>query len=195
MGGLAVAAAVGFRAEAVRDVLQRAEGEQLQRLQRLRHQLRGDRDPHSTQLVRQLRAILKRLTDSFFEEAVDVGRDLSRRDSLATSTQLYESCFRLLERSFELWNGAQQMATDSSRQELLNQRTDLLRQVEQSMQHLNSSLDQLQTSQLKEDDGSVAANRSLQDELQLGLETARRVEERMESLEQELQLDRRLNSG
>ena len=183
-----------FREHAIRDVLHRTEREQVSRLQELRHQLRRDRDPHSTQLVRQLRAILTRLVDSLTTGAVAGERDRPAMDNLATSAQLYESCCRLLERSFELWKGAQQMATDDSRQVLLDQRASLLQQVEQSMSHLESSLDQMQTVELRDDDGSLAANVALQDELQLGLETARRVEERIESLERELQLDRRINS-
>jgi hypothetical protein len=172
-------------------LIRESENRELERLKRLRQELRKDRDPHSTQLVRQLRETFLRLVRLITEATERSSTISSERENLDASAALYESCQRLLQRSLQLWQGAQDVETGPMKDELLSQRSQLLQQVEQSMKHLDASLDQMRAQTLRED-GSLEVNQQLQDELRMGLETARRVEARMEALERELQFPERM---
>ena len=79
------------------------------------------------------------------------------------------------------------MATDRAKHEMLDSRDDLLEQVETSIGHLESTLDNLQTVQIQRTDEELSdRNARLRQELDQGLEVARAVEKRMEDLERQL---------
>ena len=77
------------------------------------------------------------------------------------------------------------MATDETRQQLLNWRAEVLGEVGHSIQQLNKTADQVQASALKrelpEDDLA-----QMRQELEQGLTVARNVERQIENLENEL---------
>jgi hypothetical protein len=103
--------------------------------------------------------------------------------------ELYQSCLTLLKRTFELWIASRSVSTDRARHQLLDARDELLGQVEQSVDHLNASLDSLQTSGIDRTREELALHNSqLQQELEQGLEVARAVEKRMDELEREIRV-------
>lgn len=177
--------------EAHQDLIARAEADELSRLARLRETMRTDRDPHSTQVTRKLVETARRLF-SLASEEMQRGRATARRDALRSSAELYESCQRLLARSLELWSGSRDMATDDAREEMLRQRAEILRRVEESMGHLGASLDYIRSATMR-DDEPLADHGRLQQELDMGLETARQVETRMNELERELKYQDRMS--
>ena len=102
--------------------------------------------------------------------------------------QLYRSCLSSLERSVILRDAALEVATASARGQLIKSRESLLGEVGTTIRHLGATLDFLQTSKLEKDDDRHLVR--MRQELEVGLEVARRVEDRMNDLEQSLSDDR-----
>jgi hypothetical protein len=94
---------------------------------------------------------------------------------------LYETCLGSLERTLVFANAARQMATPEARQELLHSREKLIDEIRSSIHCLGRTLDQLQTSALRQDDHSDLVE--IRSELDQGLRVARQVEERMSQIE------------
>ena len=99
--------------------------------------------------------------------------------------QLYRSCLASLERSLVLRDAALEMMTESARRNLFKSREALIGEVGTTIRHLAATLDFLQTAKLEKDDDLHRAR--MWEELDFGLEVARRVEDRMNDLEQSLQ--------
>jgi hypothetical protein len=171
---------------AVTDIRLRAHRNHLVYLKQLRRRMRRDRDPRSSRIVRGLLRIYERLRTSESDSERDATRTL--REIHDQARALYQSCLRLVERTLELWEGARRMATDVSRQQLLNSRGEMLDQVEASIGHLQRSLDELQGTALRRQEDLTSDHARLRQELDQGLEVARRVEERMGELERELRI-------
>lgn len=203
MGLLALGTAVGvyrwtlggerLTEEARADLETETAREHVAYLKTLRGRMRRDRDPRTTKMVKKLKDVYDRLTARGIPESAD--SVTKRRAGMAEVHQgargLYQSCLDMLERSLELWNGARKMATESSRAQLLKSRDEILDQVEESINHLDRTLDQIQVAKLGQDDSISADNSQLQQELEQGLEVARRVEERMRDLEHDLRMKER----
>jgi hypothetical protein len=98
--------------------------------------------------------------------------------------QLYRSCLSSLERSLVLRDAALEMMTEAARRKLFKSREALIGEVGTTIRHLAATLDFLQTAKLEKDD-DLHLERMWQ-ELEFGLEVARRVEDRMNDLEQSL---------
>ncbi len=171
---------------ALQDILKRQRREYLDRLDSVRSAMRRDRDPRTSDLVKHLRGIFERLwvltpdPESEWKEIPEVFRQ---------AMELYQSCLTLLQRTYELWIASKSVATDRARHQLLDARDDLLGKVEQSIDHLNASLDSLQTAHIDRTREELAIHNSqLQKELEQGLDVARAVEKRMDELERELRV-------
>ena len=171
---------------ALMDILKHQRREHLAHLDAVRSAMRRDRDPRTSDLVKQLRGIFERLwtltpdPESEWMEIPDVYRQ---------AMELYQSCLALLQRTYELWIASRSVATDRARHELLDARDDLVGKVEQSIDHLNASLDSLQTARIDRTQEELALHNSqLQKELEQGLEVARAVEKRMDELERDLRV-------
>ena len=151
-------------------------------LRQLQQKLRTDRDPRTGEMLRKLRDLYGRLDD------ISADPELQRPWQIEVVEQiqdLYQSSLSALERSFEIWERSRDMATDETRQQLMNWRADVLGEVDHSIQQLNKTADQVQASALKrelpEDDLA-----QMRQELEQGLTVARNVEQQIENLENEL---------
>lgn len=78
-----------------------------------------------------------------------------------------------------------EMSTDAVRQEMLDRREHVLEEVQESTAHLEAAVDYLRAKQVERglDETEVT---QIRDELDVGLQVARRVEEHMSELENEL---------
>jgi hypothetical protein len=114
------------------------------------------------------------------EDESPISRELADK-----AEELYTSCVTTLERSFELYQAAQGMATSEARDELLRSRDALVGEVVQSVDHLGGTVDYLQSAGLAGGADETNLGR-IRDELETGLEVARRVSERVSRLEQDL---------
>lgn len=175
---------------ALQDLLKKQRREHLTHLDDVRSSMRRDRDPRTSDLVKQLRGIFERLwtltpdPNSEWKETPEVYQQ---------AMELYQSCLTLLKRTFELWIASKSVSTDRARHQLLDSRDELLGQVEASIDHLNASLDSLQTSGIDRTREELALHNSqLQKELEQGLEVARAVEKRMDELEREIRVSEQI---
>lgn len=172
--------------EALSSLQADATNAHLAELRSLRQHLLDERDPQSSALVRRLREVFLRIVDGnpwasrYAERAV---YDDAREQAL----RLYESCLQLLARSVQFAERARKMATSEAQQQLLARREALVGEVNQGIDHLEASLDQLETAGAGEIEPSRAEHRVLLDELSQGLEVARNVENRLDALEREVQ--------
>lgn len=169
--------------QAIAKVKRKAGREHRAYLRRLQRKLRQDRDPRTGEMLRSLRDLYGRVEDLDFDPTQQQTWQIEVYEQIRN---LYQSCLSALERSYELWIRANEMATDESRSQMLNWRDDVLNQVSESVQQLGKTVDQVQASAMKRElpDNELSQVRS---ELEQGLEVARGVEKRIESLEQELQ--------
>ncbi|MCA9265185.1 MAG: hypothetical protein KDA60_15095, partial [Planctomycetales bacterium] len=181
-----------FRIAALNDLRKRARREHFAYLNKLRRKLRQDRDPRTNQLAKQLQQLYDRSSRS------DPDFDAHREDVPTAvvelfdqSTQLYQSCLDLLERSFQLWMTAKEMATDEGRTRTLDTREKLIGEVETSVHRLHDTFDRIYSAQAGATEIDTAENAELRAELERGLDVARQVEARMESLEKELRFKER----
>jgi hypothetical protein len=101
--------------------------------------------------------------------------------------RLYRSCLSSLERSLVLWNAAQEMMTNEAQARVLSSREAVIQEVGDTIHHLGATLDYLLTAQLETDADENL--RRMRAELEFGLDVARRVDERMQSLEDSLRSD------
>ena len=178
---------IGHRALAensIRDVRRRVQRGHLDYLRSLRRRIRRDRDPRTSRIVIELQRIYERLCRLESPEPQSDTRILPALHDQAQ--QLYGSCLQSLERSYQLWNGARDMATPEARDRLLADRDRMVADVELSIQHLDASLDHLNTAVLRNDETDTTDQGRLREELEQGLEVARRVEERIDAIERNL---------
>lgn len=157
-------------------------------LRSLQRKLRRDRDETTGRLLRQLRETHKRMASAnIFSSSgslqqpakawqVDIHRQMAK---------LYESSVGSLGRSFDLWRSAQVVKDEKLRQELLGSRTQLLTEVEESIERLGKTLDQMQVSSLKDEEPSSELS-SVRRELEQGLTVAENIEKRLRELDRQV---------
>jgi hypothetical protein len=163
------------------DLRRKADRDHHQYLRELQRKLRTDRDPRTGEMLRHLRQLYDRMQDLLQQTT---GGKPWQMEVHGQVRHLYQSCLTALERSFELWERGREMATESSRQEVMQWRTDLLQEVSQSIEHLGTTLDHIQTGSLRLDRADDDLAR-LRGELEQGLAVARNTEQRIEQLDRE----------
>ncbi len=170
---------------AVQDVREEFSREHFRYLRSLQRTLRKDKDPRTGQSLRDLRDLYKRMQRSGILERD--GESRITAEVKEQTQQLYQSCLTSLERSFRLWETAQDMTTASQREQLMASRENVVTEVNNSIQHLGKTLDYLQAVRLEKElpEDSLP---EMQQELEQGLEVARRVQQRMDELEGDLRL-------
>lgn len=151
-------------------------------LDQLAKQLRTDRDPRtkdSLSLLRSLRDEFEQLTDrpGFQLRSIRFREQITQVLDVATE-QLRES-FRLFERS--------EAIVGDARKQVLEQRDKIVQDVVATVQRVQGIVDQFR-SITKEDQETDL--QSLQDELDVSLEVAKRTEERRRELDQPNRLDK-----
>ena len=155
-------------------------------LRQLQQKLRTDRDPRTGDMLRKLRDLYGRLDEISADPQLQQPWQI---EVVGQIRSLYQSSLTALERSFELWERAQDMATDETRQQLLDWRAGVLGEVGRSIEQLAKTADQVQASALKRElseDDLV----QMRQELEQGLTVARNVEQQIENLENELKTNR-----
>lgn len=196
LGAASVAFALGtaaFRWLFRRDRLAAASYEELKTeaernhtlyLHYLWRRLRVDRDPRTKQYLDEIRRLYQRM-----ERAGVLGSRVDTRlmpEVREKTEQLYRSCLAALERTHDYWRATRDMGTEEGRREAAAARDALLDEVGQSINRLNATLDHLQTAALRREDPAEQLA-SIREELDEGLEVAKRVDERMKELDQSLQ--------
>ncbi len=148
-------------------------------LRQLHRRLRRDRDPRTGQYLAELRRLYDRLQRAGLMGSRAASPVLPEVRTKAE--ELYRSCVTSMERAVQLWETSQEMATDQAKQQALTSREMLLEEVGKSVRHLGATVDHLQTAGLgRGDEGESLAR--MREELDQGLEIARRVEQRMAEL-------------
>ncbi|MCX8036160.1 MAG: hypothetical protein N3D11_03705 [Candidatus Sumerlaeia bacterium] len=133
--------------------------------------------------LRDLRALMKA-----FEESRQWSETLNPRltfDILGGVGQLFDSCVRSLRKALELWRTAERMSTREARVPILEQRRRIIEDVQKSVTQLGHLLAGVQSLDADSEAGDSELAR-IRAELDQSLEVARRVEQRMKSLDSEL---------
>ncbi len=193
LGGMALGVGMAtFRWLPGRDKLRRQAQQDLDRerqkerrayVRRLLRRLRQDEDPRTNRYLKSLDEL-----HSSLEQIALPDRD--RRSGVLPEVRqqtetLYQSCLDCLERTLDLWQSAEDMTASEVGQQLLDSREELLGEIGKSIDHLSLTLGRLRLSDVREEpDETLAETR---EQLRIGLEVARRVEERMDQLEEDLQ--------
>ncbi len=169
--------------ETAREQLQSgAEREHRSYLRRLQRRLRKDKDPRTNEIVKQLKDLRSRLG------RVGVigggGRSDAATEIRDDARALYRSAIASLERTLQHHHAAAEMTTLELREQLLSARESLIEELRQSVVHLAATLDHLQASALEPGRQSEELSR-MRDELRMGLDVARNVEQRMDRLDQD----------
>ena len=166
-----------FGAQAARD----AEA----RLDALSVRLIADNDPRTEQLLADLRGTYKALRDE-----VQGNTTLPRAQLVEVAQkadQLFRSCVESLERTLTLYQTSESMTTSEARESTLTKRERLLMEIRASAAHLGKILDGLRSLGLEDSDARTLA--ILRGELDESLTVARRVEQRMQGIQDELERD------
>ena len=152
------------------------------KLDELYRKLRKDDDSHSQRSLRRLRELYERFRETpQWTPAVDLN---SAVEIAATIEKLFAACVASLDRSLEMWEAARQMATETARNRLLEQRRQLLAEVAASIDQFAVTVDEVQELALTKRGSDDLAR--FRHDLDQSLEVARRVEQRMHDLESEL---------
>jgi len=141
----------------------------------------SDQDPRPETALRDLRELLKVFKSTTPEETrVNI---TSIFDIQSMASQLFHQCVRSLEQTDKLWHTAQKLNSTDARTPILQQREELIADVQTSIKHLSDTLVKLQT--LSTGDASTAELKRIREELDHSLAIAKRVDARMSSLVKE----------
>ena len=170
-----------------RKILETLEQEALEErekaLDKLDRELSEDGDTRTEKSLRDLRTLTKR-----FQEGKAWTSTLSSRstfDILSGVDRLFNRSVLSLEHTLKLWKTAQEITTPEARKPIVEKREVIIEEVGKSIEHLSKILAGVQ-SLGKGADYDTSELAHIRKELDSSLEVARRVEERMQSLEQKL---------
>jgi hypothetical protein len=165
--------------ESLNEQDRRAKDRELDELDR---RLRTDKDPRPEKCLAELRAMY----DGFQRDSAWSG-GVGQRSAVEIANKvekLFQACIISLRRSQDLWETATRMRTNEARDAALAQRERLVEEIRQSVVQLAKTIDGVRSLAVqKEHDHDLSRIRQ---ELDESLDVARRVEERMQSLEVEL---------
>jgi hypothetical protein len=170
--------------EVARQIRQAAHREHRSELRELQTRFRQARDVQTGKMVRRLRDVHRRMVDiGLFS---DSSGNRSTDEVREQAAQLYRSCFESLEQALNLFQKAQQIATEDLKRQLLDGRDKVLAEVRASIDSLGRSLDQIQFSSV---DAELPQRELsyLRQELDQGIEVARNTEQRIQELDREVQ--------
>ena len=159
-----------------------AERKAEQELDNLDHRLRQDRDPRPEACLAELRDLY-----DAFKKNTELPKNIGHEAALEITNKvekLFKSCILSLERTHELWLTAREMKSRQARDSLCEDRERIVQEIQASTQQLARTLDVVHTLAANQgQDGQLA---QIRQELNQSLEVARRVEQRMQSMEAEL---------
>ncbi|MHC5053980.1 MAG: hypothetical protein ACYTKD_04605 [Planctomycetota bacterium] len=151
-------------------------------LDELDEKLVEDGDPRTEECLRDLRALAKA-----FNESRAPAAKLSSRCTLDIASgveKLFERCVQSLKQTLDLWRTADRMVTPDAKKPVLEQRERMIADVRKSIGQLGEVLAGLQS--LRAGEGSSSELARIREELDERLTVAKKVEERMRSLERQL---------
>lgn len=171
--------------EALESLQQEARAEREKKLDDLDRRLSVDGDPRTETCLRDLRALA-----TAFEEgrsAMSALNTGSTVDILAGVDQLFSRCVLSLEKTLELGYTAERMTSAAAREPILQERERIIAEVMKTIPQLGHMLAAIQALEL---DGSTRDSElaNIRRELDQSLEVAKKVKERMQSMEKEFDL-------
>ena len=186
-GLLAITAGIGF---AVRKLLRgfsqltnaayetffaSQQEKQLNALRELDRRLQRDHDPRTHNLLRQLWHLYQTL-----ERDVQSGRlNHSAHDVLERVDQMFRVCVEHLQMTYQLWDSARRHHDFDARQKL-QQREELIQEVQASLDHLEQAVERLGESAAERNTGEL---RRLRQELDESVRVAKAIEQRTAELD------------
>jgi len=150
-------------------------------LDALDKKLRGDKDPRTQDLLRQLR----HLYASFQTDAKQGKITGTTHPILAKVDRLFRAAVKHLEQSYELWKTARRMRGDT-RKSVGQERDEMIQEVAETVEHLSRTINQFHAFKSKEADTELV---KLREELDETMRVARRAEERVAALGKQLDYD------
>lgn len=186
VGALATRWIFGTEAAAAK-VHAELEAEQVRAKDRQLDDLAGrllqDEDPRTEELLGELRRLYAQFQP---QGRWSNGLSLHAASEIRSQVEkLFQGCIICLERSLDLYQSSKEMETRSGKKQAKEARKRVLEEVEASIEQLARTLDEVAALSLVGPDQEEHLARVRQ-ELDQSLEVARRVEERMKSLEEDL---------
>jgi len=165
--------------KAMEELEQESAQEKQAALDRLEKRLEQDEDPRTDQLLRKLRSVRETL------EGNEMALDAQSRVEIQVKVRiLFQGCLEALNRSLEYVEKARATHSDELKQAILSQREKDLEEVASSVATLERvAKAQVSKATTKQSTTDLAALRA---ELDHSLDVARKVDERMQALDQEL---------
>jgi hypothetical protein len=163
------------------DLRKEAYAEQDARLDALDKRLRTDDDPRPEAQLNDLRTMYRSFREQEWDGKVS---DRSAVEIATTVEKLFGACIIFLERTAELWETAQKLRTQTAIQEMMQTREQILAEIGRSIQQLAKTIDGVRTLSVVNDEAETL--RRIRQELDSNLDVARRVEDRMQTMEAEL---------
>lgn len=184
VSGLAACYALTFRLEpetrrVMEEFIERQEQNKAEVYDRLRVRLREAGDEQATTQIDRL----ERLADRVMRGRAGKGFQIPL-EMIEMVSSLHDACLISLRRSAQILETMTELTTEEVRSEMVEKRRKLDDEVERSIGQLSLALDRMQTSTFRSEDAGELAR--VRDELEAGLETARRVDDRIARIEREL---------
>ncbi|MEM8874402.1 MAG: hypothetical protein AAGD32_09090 [Planctomycetota bacterium] len=170
-----LANADGYVEKSYEQLTKEAHAEQEKWLDRLDKALRADRDGRTEGLLRRLRAVYTTL-----RETRGVPHEVR-----AKADELFDGCVQSLVKTLEMVNTARQLRSVGAHRRLLADREEVIGEVAHSVAALERALDDVRTSR-----GDAAGLSKVRAELDATLDIARRVEERVAKMSDEIDRER-----
>lgn len=158
--------------KAIADLQLESERTRQQELDQLDEELSKDKDKRDESLLRDLRVLLGDLKDSDVLEKLNA---VTAFDMLSDIQQLFDESVNMLKKSFEIKKMAAKLRNKMAKEEMLNQREQLLADVDKTVQQIGRILAEMQSMIA----GDVAVQEQIHSKLADNLSVARRVKERM----------------
>jgi hypothetical protein len=166
----------------VKEMQRDAHEEREKSLDELDGNLVADGDPRTEACLRDLRALAKASNEA---KAPSAGLSARSTFDIASGVEeLFNRCVVSLEQTLGLWRTAERMVTAEAKKPVLEQREKMIDEVKKSIAQLGKVLAGLQS--LRTGEGMGAELAHIREELDERLTVAKRVEERMRSLEKQL---------
>lgn len=168
--------------DAFADLQQEAIDLKEQELDRLAERLSQDKDPRDEKSLQHLRDLYGAFRlDTAWTKRLE-GNSVLEINSQVEN--LFRACIASFERSVELRDAARGMRTREGQRNILESREQLLEEIEQSVRQLAGTLDNVKALSLAKTPAQDLAR--LRQDLSASLDVAKKVEERMHTLEAEL---------
>jgi hypothetical protein len=170
------------------DLRKEALAEQDARLDALAERLKRDDDPRPDAQLHDLRTMYRGFREQEWNEKVS---DRTAVEIATTVEKLFQACIIFLERTAELWETAQKLRTQTAIREMMQSREEIISEIGRSIQQLAKTIDGVRTLSVANDEAEEL--RRIRQELDKNLDVARRVEDRMQTMEAELRQAQREN--